>query len=230
MKVLICSALSHGHMNMSLRLSEELLQRGHDVAVICNETFEPIVRSYNLQPLLFVEDPELPCFKYLHLRHLGKSYQKPKSLRIEDEAKVLKDVIIYQQMLDGDYARLIREYEPDVILQDHVLPCPAVIKSGIPWVRLMSCNPLYLDVDALPAATCATRNDATSMQMQVERAKRDQLLEPINEMINRWLTKNDLPTIDFYSHFYSPDLNFYLYPKELDYFSAQTPLPGKTRP
>ena len=42
------------------------------------------------------------------------------------------------------------ELEPDVIVQDNVVGFPAVLASGRPWVRIVSCNPLELKDPALP--------------------------------------------------------------------------------
>lgn len=230
MKVLICSALSHGHLNMSLRIGRELQSRGHEVAAVCNSMYEPVIRNNGLQPIVFQEPTSSKLGNDLHVTCLANSFQKPKSLRVGDEAEVLKHVCLYQQTMDSEYARLFEEYAPDIILQDHIIPCPAVIKSGRPWVRLLSCNPLYLDVADLPPAITAARTDAGRMQLNVERAKRNNLLQPVHKLLQQWMCDHDLPAIDFFSHFYSPNLNFYIYPKEVDYFDEESvKMPGNVK-
>jgi UDP:flavonoid glycosyltransferase YjiC (YdhE family) len=70
---------------------------------------------------------------------------------------------VWQELVDGARyvdARLVEifgELEPDVIVQDNVVGFPAVLASGRPWVRIVSCNPLELKDPALPPSSPATR-------------------------------------------------------------------------
>lgn len=112
---------------------------------------------------------------------------------------------------------------------DHIVPYPAVVNSGIAWVRLLSCNPLYLDVPGLPPASSGLRSDASSLEMRLARVRRDDLLAAVDRQLDEWLQPEGIRLPGFYSHFYSPHLNFYLYPKELDYVGPDVQMPGECR-
>src|SRR6201999_797007 len=43
--------------------------------------------------------------------------------------------------VDARLAEIIAEVAPDVIVEDNVLTFPAILASGRPWVRIVSCNP-----------------------------------------------------------------------------------------
>ena len=63
---------------------------------------------------------------------------------------------VWQALVDGAryvderLREIFGELEPDVIVQDNVVGFPAVLASGRPWVRIVSCNPLELKDPALP--------------------------------------------------------------------------------
>ena len=41
---------------------------------------------------------------------------------------------------------------PDVIVEDNVISFPALLTAGVPFVRIVSCNPLEIADPALPPA------------------------------------------------------------------------------
>jgi hypothetical protein len=59
----------------------------------------------------------------------------------------------YQALVDGAmYAEpqlkaIIAEHRPDVLVEDNVVAFPALVTSGAPSVRIVSCNPLEVRGD-----------------------------------------------------------------------------------
>ena len=62
----------------------------------------------------------------------------------------------YQALIDGAmYAEpqlkaIIAEHRPDVLVEDNVVAFPALVTSGAPFVRIVSCNPLEVRGDGVP--------------------------------------------------------------------------------
>ena len=52
--------------------------------------------------------------------------------------------------MDDRLREIFDEVRPDVIVEDNVVAFPAVPASGMPWVRIVSCNPLELSDPGLP--------------------------------------------------------------------------------
>jgi UDP:flavonoid glycosyltransferase YjiC (YdhE family) len=61
-----------------------------------------------------------------------------------------------QPLLDGAryvekrLVEIFGELQPEVIVEDNVCAFPAIPASDLPWVRVVSCNPLELRDPALP--------------------------------------------------------------------------------
>jgi UDP:flavonoid glycosyltransferase YjiC (YdhE family) len=114
-------------------------------------------------------------------------------------------------------ARDLRELEPDVIVQDNVVGFPAVLASGRPWVRIVSCNPLELKDPALPPVFSGyPTGDRTGWDDFRERY--GALHEPLQREFSAFCEERGappLPELEFVHE--SPFLNLYLYPAEADY-------------
>lgn len=54
--------------------------------------------------------------------------------------------------VDARLREIFDDVRPDVIAQDNVVAFGAVVTAGVPWVRIVSCNPLEIDDPALPPA------------------------------------------------------------------------------
>src|SRR5207247_4355861 len=63
---------------------------------------------------------------------------------------------IWTELIEGSkyveprLREIFDEVRPDVIVQDNVVAFPAVVTAGVPWVRIMSCNPLEMSDPDLP--------------------------------------------------------------------------------
>lgn len=63
---------------------------------------------------------------------------------------------IWESLIDGALyveprlREIFAELRPDVIVEDNVVAFPAVVTAGVPWVRIVSCNPLEISDPNLP--------------------------------------------------------------------------------
>jgi MGT family glycosyltransferase len=110
---------------------------------------------------------------------------------------------------------------PDVVVEDNV-PCfPAVVTAGVPWVRIVSCNPLELkDPDLPPLFAGYAAADRSGWDVF-----RDEYRRTHHEMwsdFNEWVQEQGAPALEPLEFIHrSPHLNMYLYPQEVDYPRSQ---------
>jgi MGT family glycosyltransferase len=130
---------------------------------------------------------------------------------------------VWQELVDGAgyvdqrLREIFDELEPDVIVQDNVVAFPAVPASGVPWVRIVSCNPLELDDPELPPKFSGYPADERSRWDEF-RARYRELHEPLQREFSEFCAERGappLPALDFIHE--SPFLNLYLYPEAADY-------------
>ena len=127
---------------------------------------------------------------------------------------------------------LLKTLKPDVIIMDQVLCVPAVEKSGIPWIYSCSFNPLmgsesrsHLHNDVLPPASSGLPTDGDKREWK---EYRDELLKSVDNMIedfNSYVVSQGIPPLEDHTFArFSPFMNIYGFPQELDYTDIR-PLP-----
>jgi MGT family glycosyltransferase len=109
------------------------------------------------------------------------------------------------------------EVRPDVVVSDNVTGHPSVPLAGVPWVRMVSANPLEMqDPDIPPVFSGYPSADRTGWDdFRAEyRRLHDPLMEELSEF-NVSVGAQPLPDGEF--QYDSPWLNLYLYPGDIDY-------------
>jgi MGT family glycosyltransferase len=139
---------------------------------------------------------------------------------------------IWRELIDGsifvnDRLKAIFEtVEPDVIVQDNVVAFPAVLTADVPWVRIVSCNPLEIADPALPPALSGLPTGELSQWEPFRRAYAASQAD-LHRDFSRFALEQGCPPLPPKEFMYeSPFLNLYTYPDELDY-SRSRPL-GQT--
>jgi MGT family glycosyltransferase len=173
------------------------------------------------------EEPEVPGqFWKDFIRDTAPEFRKP---TIEQLSTFLQPT--WQALIDG--ARYVEprlreifdEVRPDVIVEDNVVAFPAVVTAGVPWVRIVSCNPAeLLDSGVAPVFSGYPEADRSAWP-----AFREEYRRTHGEM---WATfdafvreagapglENDVLGPRFIHQ--SADLNLYVYPAEADYARAR---------
>ncbi|MGH2989449.1 MAG: nucleotide disphospho-sugar-binding domain-containing protein [Solirubrobacterales bacterium] len=119
--------------------------------------------------------------------------------------------------VDERLREIFDEVQPDAIVEDNVCAFPAIPASGIPWVRIVSCNPLELkDPDLPPTFSGLPAADGSGWEAFREEYRRasGDLWRGFDEYC-RERGAQALPEGEFIHP--SPFLNLYLYPEEVDY-------------
>ncbi|HEX9096146.1 MAG TPA: nucleotide disphospho-sugar-binding domain-containing protein [Candidatus Dormibacteraeota bacterium] len=136
---------------------------------------------------------------------------------------------IWRELIDGSVyvndrlTAIFESVKPDVIVQDNVVAFPAVLTAGVPWVRIVSCNPLEIADPALPPALSGLSTSESSQWKPFRRAYAASHAD-LHRDFSRFAIEQGCPALPAGEFMYeSPFLNLYTYPAELDY-SRSRPL------
>ena len=129
----------------------------------------------------------------------------------------------WQALIDGaiycepQLKAIIERVRPDVIVEDNVVMFPALTTAGVPFVRIVSCNPLEMTGPDLPppfaGLPVADRSEWASFSAEYDRTHRAMWTS-----FNSWCMEQGaapLPELEFISA--SSHANIYVFPEEADY-------------
>jgi MGT family glycosyltransferase len=155
------------------------------------------------------------------VRDTAPEFRKP---TIEQLATVIKP--IWDGLIDGakfcepQLKAIIERARPDVIVEDNVVGFPALVTAGVPYVRIVSCNPLEVKGAGVPP-TFSGYPAAGQGQWDSFRSEYDRVHRGIWADFNAWWTRQGaapLPDLEFIPE---GDLNLYVYPQEADYAAGR---------
>jgi MGT family glycosyltransferase len=130
--------------------------------------------------------------------------------------------------VDGRLTEILGEVAPDVVVEDNVVGFPALPASGLPWVRLVSCNPLEVKDSALPPTFSGLSSEDPS-QWEPFRAEYAGQVTELQGSFSAFCVERGAPPLPELELIHeSPWLNLTLYPDELDY-RRSTPLGPRWR-
>ena len=217
---------AYGPTNNCIGIGNVLKNRGHNVVFAAESSW-----GGRLEPLGFTEalvdlapPPENPDaqsagqFWKDFIRDTAPEFRKPTvdqlSTFITPTRQALIDGAIY---CEPRLKEIINQYKPDVIIEDNVVCFPATVTAGVPFVRIVSCNPLEIMGDKIaPPFSGLAENDPESWKSYLKVYEETQ--RPMWEKFNDWVISQGAPALDDLDFIHtSKDLNLYVYPQELDY-------------
>ena len=139
---------AYGPTNNCVGIGDVLRRRGHRVVFIVEESFAGNLEAKGFEERLMrlgppPAEPEVPGQFWIDfIRDTAPVFRKS---TLEQIAEFIQPT--WQALIDGAkyvnprLEQIIGELEPDVIVEDNVVSFPAVMASGRPWARIVSCNP-----------------------------------------------------------------------------------------
>ena len=142
---------AYGPTNNCVGIGDVLRRRGHRVVFIVEESFRGTLEAKGFEERLMrlsppSEDEEDPGqFWKDFIRETAPVFRQPTIEQLEGFiAPTFKALIDGAKYVDQRLVEIIDEVQPDVIVEDNVVSFPALMASGRPWVRIVSCNPAEL--------------------------------------------------------------------------------------
>jgi UDP:flavonoid glycosyltransferase YjiC (YdhE family) len=228
--ILFMPESAYGPMNNCIGIGHALQQMGHHCVFVIESSWKGKLIKYG-----FVE-------KYVDLSESLSSTEIQKSDQFwsqfisnqlsefrKSPFEQLKTFIYstWQALISGvkysneQLKRIIEETKPDIIIEDNVVTFPSLITNDqIPFVRIVSCNPLEIhrqEKNILPPSYSGLSANDQSQWMNFENEYKTVHIDIWNEF-NNWIQEQgapSLPSLEFIHT--SKYLNLYIYPEIIDY-------------
>jgi MGT family glycosyltransferase len=215
---------AYGPTNNCVGIGQVLRERGHRIVFVIEESFAGNLEAQGFEERLMrlgpaPEQPEEPGQYWKDfIRETAPVFRRPTveqlTAFVEPTFRALCDGARY---VDERLAQIFDELQPDAIVEDNVVFFPAIMASGKPWVRIVSCNPLEVKDPGLPPVfsgyPSADRSGWDAFRAEYLRA-----VAEVHDEFSAFCTEHGaaaLPAGDFMPE--SEWLNLYVYPRELDY-------------
>ncbi|CAF3923413.1 unnamed protein product [Rotaria magnacalcarata] len=126
---------------------------------------------------------------------------------------VIEETKRYQQQM----RLILDQVQPNVVIQDNAACLPILLTNGVPFVRVVSCNPLEIPGPNVPPTFSGLPQDDHSEWDQF-RNEYERVIRPMWEDFNSWVQQHGLPPLpDLQFNCESKYANIYIYPQEADY-------------
>jgi UDP:flavonoid glycosyltransferase YjiC (YdhE family) len=218
---------AYGPTNNCVGIGQVLRARGARVVFVVEESFAGTLEAQGFEEALMRLKPKpegdqggeaIGQFWKDFVRETAPEFRKPTIDQLEGFIlPVWQELVDGARYVDERLAQIFDEVRPDVIVEDNVVAFPAVPASGVPWVRIVSCNPLELKDPDLPPTFSGYPTDERSGWEEF-RARYRELHEPLQREFSEFCVERGAPPLaegEFIHE--SPHLNLYLYPREVEY-------------
>jgi MGT family glycosyltransferase len=228
--VLFMPESAYGPTNNCIGIGDVLRRRGHQVVFAAEASWKG-----RLEPLGFTEDlvdlappgagaaadQDAGQFWKDFVRDTAPEFRKPTIEQLDTWIRpVWEELISGARYCHSQLAGIVERTRPDVIVEDNVVGFPALLTAGVPFVRIVSCNPLEIRDPGIPPAfsgyPAANRDDWHAFRSEYERVHR-----PVWAEFNAWVTEQGAPALPDLEFIHEGTLNLYVYPELADYLRTQ---------
>jgi MGT family glycosyltransferase len=224
--ILFMPESAYGPTNNCVGIGRVLRQRGHRVVFAAEASWRGKLTELgfeedlvDLAPPAAAADADADPGQYWKdfVRDTAPEFRKP---TIEQLETVIRP--IWEGLIDGakycepQLKDIIARTRPDVIVEDNVIAFPALTTAGVPFVRIVSCNPLEIKGPKIPPAFSGYPA-ADSSQWAAFTAEYDRSHRGLWSDFSEWMRAQGataLPDLEFIGE---GDLNLYVYPEAADY-------------
>jgi MGT family glycosyltransferase len=213
-----------GPTNNCVGIGDVLRRRGHRVVFVVEESFAGTLeekgfeeRLMRLAPAPEVEEEPGQFWKDF-IRETAPVFRKSTFEQLREfMAPTWKALCDGARYVDDRLGEIFDELHPDAIVEDNVVAFPAIIASGRPWVRIVSCNPLEIrDPDLPPPYTGLPLDDRSRWAEYAEEYQA--AIGDLQASFSEFCVERGAVGLEPGEFIHSSDLlNLYLYPSELDY-------------
>ncbi len=158
---------AYGPTNNCVGIGDVLRAHGHRVVFIIEESFAGTLEARGFEERLMrlgppPEEPEVPGqFWKDFIRDTAPVFRTPTIDQLESFIQPTYEALIEgSRFVNPRLEEIIAEVQPDVIVEDNVVAFAALPASGLPWVRIVSCNPLEVrDPEIAPVFSGLPQDD-----------------------------------------------------------------------
>lgn len=232
--ILFMPESAYGPTNQCIGIGKVLLDRGHRVVFAAEASWKGKLSALGFEEDLVDLAPpaegdaeqDAGAFWKDFIRETAPEFRKPTIEQLETFIKPT-----WQALIDGaiycepQLKQIIERVKPDVVVEDNVLCFPALMTAGVPFVRIVSCNPLEMKGAAIaPAFSGYAANDDSQWQTFLDEYERTH--RELWTAFNEFVTTSGAPALSDLEFIHTSDAaNIYVFPEEADY-TNERPLDG----
>ncbi|WP_062344075.1 glycosyltransferase [Herbidospora yilanensis] len=234
--VLFMPESAYGPTNNCIGIGDVLLKRGHRVVFAAEASWKGKLTALGFEedlvdlapPADDAEEQDAGQFWKDFIRDTAPEYRKSTQEQLETVTKPIWDALIDgAKYCEPQLKAIIERVKPDVIVEDNVITFPALLTAGVPFVRIMSCNPLEMRGEGV--APVFSGLPATGEGWKEFNEEYDRTHREIWTAYNEWVVEQGAPPLPDLDFIHEGDANLYVYPEFLDY-TVERPLgPSWTR-
>ena len=233
--ILFMPESAYGPTNNCIGIGDVLRRRGHRVVFAAEASWKG-----RLEPLGFEEDLVALAppgdgaaagegagqFWKDFVRDTAPEFRKPTIEQLDTWVRpVWEELISGARYCQQQLVQIVERTRPDVIVEDNVVSFPALVTSGVPFVRIVSCNPLEIKDPQIPPAFSGYPA-ADPAGWQAFRDEYQRVHRPVWAAFNGWVTEQGAPPLPDLEFIHEGTVNLYLYPELADYRRSQPLAPS----
>ena len=224
--ILFMPESAYGPTNQCIGLGDLLRRRGHRVVFAAEASWEGRLEALGFEEDLVELAPADPDggdedagqFWKDFIRDTAPEFRKPTIEQLETFIRPTWQALIDGAMYCEPRLReIVARTDADVVVEDNVVAFPALLTSGTPFVRIVSCNPLEVTGDDVAPPFSGYPADERS-GWDAFRAEYDRTHRPMWEAFNAWVVEQGAPPLPDLEFIHTSEhANLYVFPEEADY-------------
>ncbi len=229
---------AYGPTNNCIGIGHVLRTRGHRVVFAAERSWEGKLKALGFEEdLVDLSAPPEPGpdgaaadqdpgqFWKDFVRDTAPEFRKPTIEQLDTWVKpVWSELIAGARYCQPHLRAIVERTRPDVVVEDNVVAFPALLTAGVPYVRIMSCNPLEVRGPDVPPVFSGYP-EADRSAWAAFRAEYDRTHRQVWEDFNAWVVEQGAPALPDLDFVHTSDhLNLYVYPEVVDYARPTAPL------
>ena len=188
-----------GPTNNCVGIADVLRRRGHRVVFVVEESFRGTLEAKGFEERLIrlgppPSEPEVPGqFWKDFIRDTAPVFRRSTLEQLEGFITPTWQALVDgARYVDPRLGAIFDELSPDVIVEDNVVGFPALLTAGVPFVRIVSCNPLEIKGPDVPPAFSGYPAADTGGWPGF-RAEYDRVHRSLWQDFNAWVTGQGAP-------------------------------------
>ncbi len=223
---------AYGPTNNCIGIGNELLKRGHRVVFAAERSWQGKLAALGFEEDLVDlapapegddgdEEQDAGQFWKDYIKAVSPEFRKTTAEQLETVTlPIWEELANGAKFCEPQLRAIIERVRPDVIIEDNVIAFPALVTAGVPFVRIMSCNPLEVPGDDIaPVFSGLAEDDRAGWA--AFRAEYERTHRPLWTSYDAWVQEQGAPPLPDLEFIHRGDENLYVYPEVLDYTDAR---------
>jgi len=226
--ILFMPESAYGPTNNCIGIGDVLRRRGHRVVFAAEASWRGRLERLGFEedlvdlapPSTDAASQDAGQFWKDFIRDTAPEFRKPTIEQLDTWIRpVWEELVNGARYCQPQLTQIIERARPDVIVEDNVVGFPALVTAGVPFVRIVSCNPLEIADPRIPPAFSGYPA-ADPAGWPEFRDEYDRVHRPLWAEFNEWVTEQGAPPLPDLEFIHEGAVNLYVYPELADYRRA----------